>query len=188
MGVQPFEDRPFRGGHEVLRQHVVDHADRGGRQQIAPVRLRLPQAGGEPAVSQRERTGERVGPRQVLAGPVAHGDRAAVGADEPVVLAPVVLHVSLFPLLGRMAGQLAGGRHAEGMLDTAIRIRAGRRRPAIRADRETVSARLLSRTAAQHAQVVVVGVVLHHQDQEPARRRPDHRRVAVMTRARDDEL
>src|SRR5215831_5774879 len=51
------------------------------------------------------------------------------------------------------------------MLDTAVRGRISRRRPAIRPERETIAPRLLSAPPAQHSQVIVVAVVLHHQNQ-----------------------
>src|SRR5215467_9507752 len=51
------------------------------------------------------------------------------------------------------------------MLDTAVRGRISRRRQAIRPERETIAPRLLSAPAAQHSQVIVVAVVLHHQNQ-----------------------
>jgi len=52
------------------------------------------------------------------------------------------------------------------MLNAAIRSGVGRRGPAITTKGKAVPARLLATAAAEHAQVVVVGVVLHHQDQE----------------------
>ena len=123
-------------------------------------------APGEPAVGQREGGGQRVGPRQVLAGPIAHRDRAARRLYEPVVPARIELHMGLLPLLGRLTGQLARGGHPERMLPAAAGDRISRRGPAIGADRKTVSPRLLTRTPAQHAEIVVVGVVLHHQNEE----------------------
>jgi hypothetical protein len=55
------------------------------------------------------------------------------------------------------AGLLARGRHPEGVLDAAVRVRIPRPGQLAWADPEAVGTR-----AAQHAEVVVVGVVLHH--------------------------
>jgi hypothetical protein len=41
VGVQALEDRPVRRRQDVLRQDVIHHAHRGGRQQVAAVGLRL---------------------------------------------------------------------------------------------------------------------------------------------------
>src|SRR5271165_777771 len=54
----------------------------------------------------------------------------------------------------------------EGVLSLTVWGGIGRSGLAIRPDREPVSPRLLAPAAAQHAQPVVVGVVLHHQDQD----------------------
>ena len=166
VGVQTVEDRPLGSGQEVLRQ--ARHppcpprwppADSGGSAASGP-------RWGEPAIRQREGGGQRVGPRQVLAGPITHRDRAARRLHESIVAAAIELHMGLFPLLGRLTRQLAGRRHPKCMLNTAARDGICRRRPAIRADRKTVSPRLLTRTPAQHPEIVVVGVILHHQNQE----------------------
>src|SRR5215472_16453414 len=52
------------------------------------------------------------------------------------------------------------------MLDTAVRGRICRRRPAMRPDRETIAQPLLTVAPAKHSQVIVVAVVLHHQNQD----------------------
>jgi hypothetical protein len=57
-----------------------------------------------------------------------------------------------------VAGELAGRRHAEGVLDPAVRVGVGRQRLPAAPEHETVGA-----GAAKHSQVVVVGMVLHHQ-------------------------
>src|SRR5450755_4365367 len=54
----------------------------------------------------------------------------------------------------------------EGVLSLTIWGGIGRSGLAIGPDREAVSPRLLTRAAAEHAEPVVVGVVLHHQDQD----------------------
>src|SRR5215471_8626168 len=52
------------------------------------------------------------------------------------------------------------------MLDTAVRGRICRRRLTIRPDRETVASRLIPSPPAEHSQIVIVGVVLHHRNQD----------------------
>jgi len=101
VGVQAVEDCPLGSGDGVLRKDVVDHPDRSSSQKVAAVGLRLAQHRGKPAVCHREHSGQRVCPRQILAGPVAHGDRAAVRGDEPIVPAAVELVVGSPPWAGQ---------------------------------------------------------------------------------------
>ena len=161
---QQVEDRPgFRVVHQVPRQ-VVDEAVRGPGHHEPPVRERRPQAGAEPAVGQRERARQAVVERQVLLGPVAHRHgrvrtRHEVfdAGHEAVVAAAGDLQVADVPALRRdpldldRRGEVVCPQHA------AVPPRVGRQRCAVRAAGQPVPA------PGQHAQVVVVGVVLHHQ-------------------------
>jgi hypothetical protein len=52
------------------------------------------------------------------------------------------------------------------MLDFAAGGRVRRRGMAIGSDREPISPRLLTRAPPQHAQIIIVGMVLHHQNQD----------------------
>jgi len=67
--------------------------------------------------------------------------------------------VSVQSLAG-LAELLAGRRHPERVLDAAVRVGV-RRRGLAAGEREPVRAR-----PAEHAEVIVVGVVLHHQDHD----------------------
>ena len=161
---QHVEDRPgFRVVHQVPRQ-VVDEAVRGPGHHEPPVRERRPQAGAEPAVGQRERARQPVVERQVLLGPVAHRHgrvrarhELLDAGHEAVVAAVGDLQVADVPALRRdpldldRRGEVVCPQHA------AVPPRVGRQRRAVRAAGQPVPA------AGQHAQVVVVGVVLHHQ-------------------------
>ncbi len=152
------EDRPARRVVGERGQRVVHLADRGGGDQVAPVGVGLAEHRAEVAVGDREHRGQRIVERLVGLLPVAHGDRPAARLDEAVVTPAVELGVAGQPVLGRRAGELAGGGHAERVLDVAVGVRVGGERPAAWAEPEPVRA-----AAAQHAELVVVGVVLHHQ-------------------------
>ncbi len=55
--------------------------------------------------------------------------------------------------------QLAGSRHPERVLDVPAGVRVRRRRRAVRTDLEPIGSE-----PGEHAELIVVGVVLHHQD------------------------
>lgn len=157
--VQAIEDGAVGRGGQGLGHHVVDHAGRRGRREVAAVGKGLAEQRREPAVGQRERRGQRVVEGQLRAGPVAHRHRAAGRGDEAHVGAAVVLPVAGLPALGGTAVLLAVARHGEGQLPLSVARRVPVGGPAVGAQREAVA-------PGQHAQVVVVAVVLHHEHHE----------------------
>ena len=158
------EDGPVGRVVGHVHRQVVDEPVGGPGDEEPAVGEGRAQAGGEPPVGQRERPGQSVVEGQVALGPVAHGPGGVLVRDqllgrghEPVELAVRPLQVGGVPALR------GGVRH----LDRAVQVVGGNRltlgpgvgdlRLAVRAERETLT------PARQHAQVVVVGVVLHHQ-------------------------
>ena len=118
------------------------------------------------AVRDRELPVQRVVERQVFGLPVPHGnaadglrgERVDGGADETVHPPVVIGVVAGGPLLAGPRVQLAVRGHPERVLDLPVAIRVGRGRQPVSPEPEPVRPR-----APQHAQVVVVGVVLHHE-------------------------
>src|SRR5258708_11306968 len=66
--------------------------------------------------------------------------------------------MTVLPVLGRLAVQLAGRRHPKCVLDVAIGVRIRGGRLPVRAKPEPIGT-----WAGKHAELVVVGMVLHHQ-------------------------
>ena len=175
VAVKQVEDRPAGRVVEQVAGRVVDEAVRGSGDQEAAVGEGGSQARAEPAVGDREGAGQAVVERQVVFGPVAHADRRAgalargpvdvargrdddLGAgDEPVVLPLIPLVMGGMPALRRHVRPLDGRRQVMRPDGLAVGVPVGCLGLAVGAERETVAA------IVQHAQVVVVGVVLHHQ-------------------------
>ena len=155
--VEAVEDRAVRrvGGRDA-RRVGADVPERGAGDEEPAVRVRLGHHRAEVAVADREVTCHRVVEGDVFAGPVTHGCGAA-GPHEPHVR-PVV------PTLVRGVPAL---RDAGARVPARVRVVEGPhvpaggigvvvdRRPA-RADGEPVS-------APEHPEMVVEGVVLHHE-------------------------
>ena len=147
---------------QVDRQ-VIHQAVGRTRQQEPAVRERRPEAGAEPAVGEREGPGQPVVEGQVLLGPVAHG-RGLVGpgrgllrrGHEAVHLPVGPLGVAGAPALAGHALVLHGGRRVTDPDHGARGVRILGVRRAVVANRQSLA-------AAQRAEVVVEGVVLHHQ-------------------------
>ena len=168
---------PAGGIVEQVVRGVVDQAVRCARDQEAPVGERGAQARAEPAIGQRERPGQPVVERQVMLGPVAHAGRgclrrgvgvfpAAVAGlrlhllragHEAVALTLTPLQVGAVPALLRHPLALDRGGLVKGADDLAVGPRVGDVGLAIGPQRESVT------PALEHAEVVVVGMVLHHQ-------------------------
>jgi hypothetical protein len=72
----------------------------------------------------------------------------------------VELKVAVQPVLGGLAVELAGGRHAEGVLEVTVGVGVGG------GGQPVVEPEAVGAVAVQHAEPVVVGVVLHHQDDD----------------------
>jgi len=137
---------------------IVDDAQRRAGHQEAPVGIGLGHHRGEVPVAHREGPGQRVVVGQVGGGEVRH----RLGArrhDEPVVAAVVVGPVARVPALRDAAVVLAEVRGMEGAHRVPRRIRAAVGRQAVGAVLEAVA-------APQHPEVVVVGMVLLHQDHD----------------------
>ena len=115
-------------------------------------------------VGEREGPGQAVVERDVGFGPVAHADggigvgqHLLVAGHEPLAGSVPPLQVARVPALrGHLRVLDRGGQVVRGH-GFAVGTRVGHGRPAVRSEREALAA------AAQHAEVVVVGVVLHHQ-------------------------
>ena len=134
------------------------------RDEEPAVRERRAQAGAEPVIGQRERPREPVVEGQVLFGPVAHrhgrvaaGQRFGHGGGEAVVAPVRVLDMAGPPVLAGVVLDLGGGGRVAGGIPTSVRYVVDDVRPAIGPQRQALA------PASQHAQVVVVRVVLHHQ-------------------------
>src|SRR5258708_117355 len=83
-----------------------NHTGRRAGEEKAPIGIGLRQARPEPPITQRERARERVVERQVVAGPIPHGDGPA-RTHEAVVPATVVREMARVPVLSRVAVELA---------------------------------------------------------------------------------
>ena len=150
---------PF-GGIPVIDEVVGgDEAEGGAGQEEAAIRVGLGQDGAEVAVAEREGLGQRVVEGDLLPGVVRHRPvAAALGPDEPIVAAVRVLQVAGVPALGDVAG-LARVGLVEGADIPAARVRIRVRRAAAAVEGEAVA-------PAEHAEVVVEGVVLLHDDHD----------------------
>ena len=150
---------PFGGcGPSVTNfEVVVDRAERRAGEEEPAVGIRLRQDGTEPPVAHREGLGEPVVEGDVVAGPVAHRDRPAVAAHEAVVgrRSRTATCDALHAWLG-WRWQLAGVGHVERTHRLAVGVVVRVRRLAVRPASEAVA-------SAEHAEVVVVAVVLHHE-------------------------
>ena len=131
------------------------------------VRERRAQAGAEPAVGQREGPREPVVERQVVLGPVAHrhrgigaGQRLGHGGGEAVVAPVRVLDVAGVPVLAGIVLHLGGGGHVVGAIPLSVRQVVDDVGGAVGTERQALA------PVGEHAEVVVVGVVLHHQDDD----------------------
>ena len=163
-GGQRVEDRPGRRVvHQVPRQ-VIDQPVRGAADEEPPVGEGRPQAGAEPAVGHREGPRELVIERQLSGGPVPHGDRGIPAGHrlkhrrgEAAARAVGERDMAGVPGLRRVALELGGGLQVvrRDPLPGGQRVLGGRRPGGVH--RQPVA------TPREHAQVVVVGVVLHHQ-------------------------
>ncbi len=159
------EDRARRRVVKQVQRQIIDQAVGRARDQEPAVGERRAEARAEPAIGQRERAGQTVVERQVRLGPVTHSDRL-VGSglhllragDESVHSSAIPLQMARVPALaGHAIGLLRGGRVvAADHLGVGIRVR--RLRLAVASELEPVA------PPGEHAQVAVVGMVLHHQD------------------------
>ena len=156
-GVKAVKNGAVRRIVVCVRQGVVHLADRCGGDEVPPVGIGLPQHRAEVTVRDREPTRQRIIKGLVSAVPVAHRDRAARRLHETVVAAVVELDVTGGPLLAGLTRKLAGRWHVKRVLEVAVGVRVDRHRDTV-AQLEAVSAR-----PVQHAELVVIGVVLHHQ-------------------------
>ena len=155
---------PVRRVVGQVHRQVVDEPVGGPGDQEPAVGEGGPQAGGEPAVGQRERPGQAVVEGQVRFGPVPHGPGRVLvghqllgGGHEPVELPVRPLQVGGVPALRGGVGQLRRPGQVVRGDRLALGPGVGHFRLAVRSERETLT------PARQHAQVIVVGVVLHHQ-------------------------
>ena len=141
--------------HHQLRERMADDAGRSARDEEPPVGIRLRQDGREVPVADGERARQPVVEGQVLR-PVV-GDRLrARGDDEPVVGPVVPGAVTGVPALGDPPVVLA----QVGGVVRAYPVAGG---VGVRVERETVGAEPEPVAPAEHPEVVVEGVVLHHQ-------------------------
>ena len=158
------EDRPGLRVVDDVPGQVVHEPVGGARDEEPAVRERRAQAGAEPVIGQRERPRQPVVEGQVLLGPVAHrhgrvaaGQRFGHRGGEAVVAPVRVLDMTGPPVLAGVVLDLGGGGRVAGGIPTSVRYVVDDVRPAIGPQRQALA------PASQHAQVVVVGVVLHHQ-------------------------
>ncbi len=175
---QHVEDGPGRRIVEQVVGGVVDQAVRRSRDEKAAVGEGGTQARAEPMIGQRERPGQPIVERQVRFAPVAHADGRRVGRGIHVVacgpgpglrlhvldagheavapsLAP--LEVARVPALRGHAATLHGGGTVKGADGPSVGRAVEDLGLAIRTGREALT------PALQHAEVIVVGMVLHHQ-------------------------
>ncbi len=106
-------------------------------------------------------------PRQVVLGPVAHrhrgvgaGQRPGHGGGEAVVAPAGELDVAGVPVLAGIVLHLGGGGHVVSGETLPVRGEVDDVRGAVGTERQALA------PSGEHAQVVVVGVVLHHQDDD----------------------
>src|SRR6185437_1073159 len=85
------------------------------------------------------------------------GQRFGHGGGEAVVAPVRVLDVAGPPVLAGVVLDLGGGGHVADGIPTSVRYVVNDVRRAVGPQRQSLA------PASQHAQVVVVGVVLHHQ-------------------------
>ena len=161
---QHVEDRPGGRVVEKVEWQVIDEAMRRSRDEETAVGERRAQARAEPVIGQREGPGQAVVERNVVFGPVTHGDRGVgirldrLGAGHEPLAGPVPpLQMARMPALRGRLRVLDGGGQMVCPDRLAIAARVGQLRLAVWPEREALTA------APQHAEVVVVGVVLHHQ-------------------------
>ena len=196
MPGQRVEDGPVGRVVEQVVRRVADQAVRRAGDQEPAVGERRAQARTEPPVGQRERARQPVVERQVLLGPVAHGrpcrfgpagagrvDHLLGGGHEPATGPVLPLVVGGMPALRRDPYPLPGCVQVVGADPLAAGLGVPHIRFAVAAEREAVAA------VAQHTQVVVVRMVLHHQHdnvldlrQPVAARRPG--RIRALPRGR----
>ena len=163
---QHVEDGPGGRVVEQVERQVIDEAVRRSRDEEAAVGERRAQARAEPVIGQRERPGQAVVERQVVFGPVAHADGSAIGVGQhrPGCWPRTP---GSFPCrhCRWLACQLCEG--ARGCWTVEGRWCARTGSPSVpgldTAGSPSASEREALAAAAQHAEVVVVGVVLHHQ-------------------------
>ena len=164
MPGQHLGDRARPRPVEQVERQVVHQPVGRPRQQEPPVGERRPEAGTEPAVGQREGPGKTVIEGQVLLGPVAHR-RGLVEArrhdllgrrHETGHLPAGPLDVAGAPALGGHAVLLHGGRRVK-------RPDHGPRGVRVLGFRRAVVTKGESLAPAQRAEVVIEGVILHHQ-------------------------
>ena len=166
MPGQHVHDRAgLRPVQQVDWQVVHQAVGRPGQQEPA-VRERRPEARAEPAVGQREGPGQPVVEGQVLLGPVGHGrglvalGRGLLGrGHETVHLAAGPLGVAGAPALAGHAVLLHGRARVMGPDHGARGVGILGIRRAVVTEREPLP-------PAEGAEVVVEGVVLHHQDDD----------------------
>ena len=144
---------------------VVDQAVGCSRDQEPAVGKRRPQAGAEPVIGQRKRLGQAVVERNVIFGPVAHADaRRPCPAAVPRVLRTNPSH---FPSshCRWVACQLCDG--TSGCWTVASQVMRWDRLPVGPGlDTSGCAAGPIGKPSprpGQHAEIIVVGVVLHHQ-------------------------
>ena len=150
---------------QVEGQVIHQAVGRPGQQEPA-VRERRPETRAEPAVGQRKRPGQPVVKGQILVRPVGHGrGLVALGrgllsrGHETVHLAGGPLRVAGAPALAGHAVLLHGGARVIGPDHRPCGVRILGIRRAIVTERESLP-------PAEGAEVVVEGVVLHHQDDD----------------------
>ena len=142
------------GDARGVRRHVTQRR-RGDEEAAVRVRLRHDRA--EVAVADGELRGQRVIEGELRAGEVTHR-RRPTGLGEARVRATGPAQVGAVPALADLgAGRRGGVRHRK--REDVVAVWSGvvvERRP-VPAEREPVA-------AAEHAEMVVEGVVLHHED------------------------
>ncbi len=166
MPGQHVHDRSgLRPVQQVDGQVIHQAVGRPGQQEPA-VREGGPEARAEPVVGQRKSPGQPVVEGQVLVGPVGHGrglvalGRGLLGrGHETVQLALSPLRVAGAPALAGHAVLLHGGTRV-------MRRDHGSRRVGILGIRRTIVPAREPLPPAECAEVVVEGVVLHHQDDD----------------------
>ena len=194
---QHVEDRPRGWVVDQVERQVIDEAVGGPGDQETPVGECRAEARAEPVVGERECLGQPVVEGQVLLGPVAHrhrgvqlGHQRLRTGHESVARAAASLQLAGVPTLGRHLLRLHGGLLVIRGDRVAATAGVGNVRRAVRFQRESLAA------PGEHAEVVVVGVVLHHQHDDvlylrdksvparPVRPGPRARPSAAVRRAR----
>ena len=159
MTVQEVENGPgLRIVHHAGRDVVDEPVGRGGQEETT-VRKGRPETRAEPRIGYRKGFGQPGIEREVGGGPVAHGNGGVAAwngllhaGHEPAVAAAGVLQVAGVPALCRYAMFLGRPGQMVGIDASAVRSR--------------VAHGQIFLTTCQVAQVVIEGVVLHHQEHD----------------------